>query len=182
MISMLLDLIPKSLYALIVVALLAFVAVTQVSLSKEKTAHAETKVKLSTAVAEAAVARANAERVNREKETEVNKLNAKLVEKTNEHLKDKAVAVARANAKSSSLLNAAQEVARKASEKCTGSSTSSDLKTGGGSCVVLADVLGRVNQRAVELAAVADEARIRGQACEAQYDSLEKVFNQEGTR
>lgn len=39
---------------------------------------------------------------------------------------------------------------------------------------LLADVLGRVGERAVELAAVADQSRIAGQACERAYDSLTK--------
>lgn len=39
---------------------------------------------------------------------------------------------------------------------------------------VLADVLGRADQRAGELAAYADTARIAGLACERSYDSLTK--------
>ncbi|MGO4154330.1 DUF2514 family protein [Cupriavidus sp. YAF13] len=39
---------------------------------------------------------------------------------------------------------------------------------------VLADVLGRADKRAGELAAYADAARIAGQACERTYDSLTK--------
>ncbi|MEX3556616.1 MAG: DUF2514 family protein [Burkholderia gladioli] len=37
---------------------------------------------------------------------------------------------------------------------------------------VLADVLGRADERAGELAAYADRARIAGQACERSYDAL----------
>lgn len=39
---------------------------------------------------------------------------------------------------------------------------------------LLADVLGRVGERAVELAAIADARGIAGQACERAYDSLTK--------
>lgn len=39
---------------------------------------------------------------------------------------------------------------------------------------VLADVLGRIDQRAGELAAYGDSARIAGQACELAYESLTK--------
>ncbi|MDW3686568.1 DUF2514 family protein [Cupriavidus sp. CV2] len=42
---------------------------------------------------------------------------------------------------------------------------------------VLADVLGRADKRAGELAAYADAARIAGQACERAYDALMPVQN-----
>ncbi len=40
---------------------------------------------------------------------------------------------------------------------------------------VLSDLLKRADQRAGSLAATADQARIRGLACEAQYDSLDRT-------
>lgn len=54
------------------------------------------------------------------------------------------------------------------------SAAASSSAPAGDAIGVLADVLGRIDQRAGELAAYADSARIAGQACERAHDALNK--------
>jgi Protein of unknown function (DUF2514) len=54
--------------------------------------------------------------------------------------------------------------------KCVNPETAADIQAGPSVAGVLADLFRRADERAGELAQIADESRIRGIACEADYD------------
>jgi hypothetical protein len=59
-----------------------------------------------------------------------------------------------------------------ASERARGAATASEGAAGTTGSELLAELFRRADQRAGELAAIADQARIRGLTCEAAYDAL----------
>lgn len=59
-----------------------------------------------------------------------------------------------------------------ASERARCAATASESATGTTGSELLAELFRRADQRAGELAAIADQARIRGLTCEAAYDAL----------
>jgi hypothetical protein len=61
-----------------------------------------------------------------------------------------------------------------ASEVSGNSCTAAASKAAASAAMVLADVLKRADQRAGDLAAIADQARARGLACEQAYDGLSR--------
>ena len=67
--------------------------------------------------------------------------------------------------------DAALAAATAAREQCKARSAPGYSTPGPDPIGVLADVLGRADARAGELAGVADERRIRGLACEGSYDA-----------
>ncbi|MNC60099.1 hypothetical protein D3C75_1099550 [compost metagenome] len=71
---------------------------------------------------------------------------------------------------------AADDLTRRlaASETSGNSCTAAASKAAARAAVVLADVLKRADQRAGDLAAIADQARVRGLTCEQAYDGLAK--------
>jgi pyridoxal/pyridoxine/pyridoxamine kinase len=79
-----------------------------------------------------------------------------------------------ARASADSLRGAADALAAQltASEASGNSCTAAASKAAARATVVLADVLKRVDQRAGDLAAIADQARARGLTCEQAYDGL----------
>ena len=81
---------------------------------------------------------------------------------------------ATARASADSLRGAADAIADRlaASEASGNSCTAAASKAAARAAMVLADVLKRVDQRAGELAEVADQARARGVTCEAAYDGI----------
>ncbi|MBV7571789.1 DUF2514 domain-containing protein [Pseudomonas sp. PDM32] len=88
---------------------------------------------------------------------------------------DQAMAdAAAARASADGLRGAADNLARRlaASEASGNSCTAAASKAAARAAAVLADVLKRADQRAGDLAAVADQARARGMTCEQAYDGL----------
>lgn len=79
-----------------------------------------------------------------------------------------------ARASADGLRGAADNLAARltASEASGNSCTSAASKAAARAAMVLADVLKRADQRAGELAEVADQARARGMTCEQAYDGL----------
>ncbi|WP_433766624.1 DUF2514 domain-containing protein [Pseudomonas putida] len=79
-----------------------------------------------------------------------------------------------ARASADSLRGAADSLAAQlaASEASRNSCTAAASKAAARAAMVLADVLKRADQRAGELAEVADQARARGMTCEQAYDGL----------
>jgi hypothetical protein len=59
---------------------------------------------------------------------------------------------------------------------CSDSTAPADIEAGPSAAMVLADLLGRADARANDLAQAADEARLRGLACEADYDRAAKAL------
>lgn len=80
----------------------------------------------------------------------------------------------RARAAYHRLHNKADNLARQlaARERACRAGTSGTGQTETGSAVLLADLFRRADERAGELAREADEARVRGLACEAAYDAI----------
>jgi hypothetical protein len=83
---------------------------------------------------------------------------------------------AAARADAGSLRSEADNLAARlaASEASGNSCTAAASKAAARAAVVLADVLKRADQRAGDLAEVADQARARGMTCEQAYDGLSK--------
>ena len=140
----------------------------------ERAQHANTKVAMQQQVAAAQAAAAQAEHNFREKEQE-------LVNALSDHAQSTQaliVASRRAlpgHAVDSGRLRIAANAAA-ASAGCTNPPAGSDIEAGTAAAGVLADLLGRAESRATALAAIADEARIRGLACEADYDRAERAL------
>ncbi|QAY85413.1 DUF2514 family protein [Pseudomonas arsenicoxydans] len=83
---------------------------------------------------------------------------------------------AAARASADSLRGAADNIARRlaTSETSGNSCTATASKAVARAAMVLADVLKRADQRAGDLAEVADQARARGVTCEQAYDGISK--------
>lgn len=79
---------------------------------------------------------------------------------------------AAAHAAADSLRDQAQRLAAAAGKTCSNPSPAAAGKAAGSAGLVLADVLGRADDAAGELAAVLDRSRIAGLACERAYDAL----------
>ena len=88
-----------------------------------------------------------------------------------------AAAVTAANRESDRLRGAADGVASRlaASQASSNSCTAASRAAATRDAALLADVLKRVDQRAGDLAAVADQARARGLTCEQAYDSIKNI-------
>lgn len=73
--------------------------------------------------------------------------------------------------------DAARDAADAARTRCAAATTPGYSTPGPDPIGVLADVLGRADSRAGELAAVAQGSRIRGLNCEANYDAAREALN-----
>lgn len=91
---------------------------------------------------------------------------------TENKLNDAKLALARANDASDSLQQSISDNVRRASKACDSSATTAERAAAATNTIVLANVLRRADKRAGELAEIADNARIRGLACEAAYKTL----------
>ena len=121
-----------------------------------------------------AAAKAANEAAEREKEQARQQSINKVIQ-NGQQIIDQATADAdAARISSGSLRNAVDDLARRlaASQSRGDSCAASASKAATHSAMVLADVLKRVDQRAGELAAIADQARARGVTCERAYDAL----------
>lgn len=77
-----------------------------------------------------------------------------------------------ANASSDQLREQTKRLAKRASRTCTSATVNADSKAAESAAMVLADVLGRIDKRAGELAEAYDRARVAGLACEQSYEAL----------
>ena len=81
---------------------------------------------------------------------------------------------AAAHAAADSLRDQAQRLAAAAGKTCSNPRPAAAGKAAGSPGLVLADVLGRADDAAGELAAALDRSRIAGLACERAYDALKQ--------
>ena len=81
---------------------------------------------------------------------------------------------AAAHAAADSLRDQAKRLAAAAGKTCGNPSPATAGKAAGSAGLVLADVLGRADDAAGELAAALDRSRIAGLACERAYDALKQ--------
>lgn len=171
------DIIPGWVWALITAGALAAAGVSQTRFTLERADHATTRAQYAEQVAQAEAATRIASEKNRQTEQELRN-----AQETNEQQAqallvalDHAVAVDRVAVQR--LRDAAQDLAAVARSRCAVAPTPGYSTPGEDPIGVLADVLGRADQRAGELAAIADERRIRGLACESQYDAARQALS-----
>lgn len=156
------DVVPGWVYASAVAALLVATGVSRYQLAGERLAHQAT-------LTQHAEQRAQAEARARKIEQELHDEQAKNEAETARLQADRDRARADAGRAADRLRNAANAIA---TSGCEGASTT-DVGTPTGDPIgVLADVLGRADKRAGELADIADARYIAGRACERAYDSL----------
>lgn len=171
------DIVPSWLYAIAVVALLALAGLQQVRLANERSAHAQTRVQYAQQVADAQEATRIASEKNRSIEQELRDVQEIAVQQTQALLEVVERARAADRVASQRLRDAAQDLAAVARSRCAAATTPGYSTPGDDPIGVLADVLGRADQRAGELAAVADESRIRGLTCERAYDTARAALS-----
>jgi len=145
-------------------------------LQAERLAYATTKAQHAELLAAAEQLRAQTETARRKAEQELtNAQQAHAQEVAALHLDlDRARAAGRVA--SQQLRDAAAAAAQRARAQCAGPAAA-DLGTPAGDPIgVLADVLGRADARAGELADIADRRYIAGRACEREYDALRETL------
>lgn len=170
------DILPGWIWALITVGALASAGLSEVRLSKERAAHADTRTQYAEQVAQAeAATRAESEK-NRRTEQELRDAQDQNEQQAQALLAALDGARTLAAVANQRLRDAAQDLASVARSRCAASTTPGYSTPGDDPIGVLADVLGRAEQRAGELAAVADERRIRGLTCEAEYDRAREAL------
>lgn len=155
------DIVPGWVYAAALAGAVLTTVVSRAQLSTERLAHQTT---LKQHAEQRALSEANARKIEQElqdaqarNETETARLQA-----------DRDRARADAGRAADRLRNAANAIAR----TCEGASTADVGAPTGDHIGVLADVLGRADKRAGELADIADARYIAGRACERAYDAL----------
>ncbi len=119
-------------------------------------------------------AKATNEAAERAKEQSRQQAINKVVQNGQALIDTAAAAVIAANRESDRLRGAVDGVAGRlaASQASSNSCTTASRAAAARDAALLADVLKRADQRAGDLAAVADQARARGLTCEQTYDSL----------
>jgi len=147
-------------------------------LQAERLAHQTTQAQHAQLAAAAEQLRAQTEQSRRKAEQElVNAQETHAQEVAALHLRlNHAVAAGRVA--SQRLQDAAQAAAERARAQCA-DSTAAEVRTATGDALdVLADVLGRIDQRAQELADIADQRYLAGRACEREYESARKALTE----
>jgi hypothetical protein len=155
------DVVPGWVYAAAVASLLVATGVGRYQLGAERLAHQTTLTKH-------AEQRAQAEANARKIEQELQDAQARNEAETARLQTERDRARADAGRAADRLRNAATAIA----STCKGSSAADVGTPAGDSIAVLADVLGRADKRAGELADIADARYIAGRACERAYDAL----------
>ncbi len=171
------DIVPGWAYAILLTLALAAAGVSQSRFTHERANHAETRADYAGKVADAeAATRAQSEK-NRATEQELRNAQDQNAEQAQALLAALDYAATVDRVASQRLRDAAQDLAAIARSRCASSPAVTGSEAGGDPIGVLADVLGRADQRAGELAAIADSSRIRGLACEAQYDAAREALS-----
>lgn len=156
-----------------IAAALAFAGWQTYQLSEERGAHAVTRANFAEYREKAESASRQAEQKNRNIEQELTDAFAK-IDQTAQQLLDSQGGKARADRERTAaerMRDAALAAATAAREQCKARSAPGYSTPGPDPIGVLADVLGRADARAGELAGIADDSRLRGLTCEAAYDA-----------
>lgn len=168
--------IPGWVWSLITAGALAAAVVSQTRFTHERANHAETRAQYAEKVAQAeAATRAESEK-NRAIEQELRNAQETNASQAQALLEAVEFAATVDRVASARLRDAAQDLAAVARSRCANSPIVSGSEAGGDPIGVLAIVLGRADERAGELAAIADERRIRGLTCEAEYDRAREAL------
>jgi hypothetical protein len=176
-VTRLFDLVPSWVYAALITALAALLAWSQISLANERAARARDATGYAQAVAQAVAATLAQEQSNRQTERDLENAKSENATTTRALLDANAAAAARVGVESGRLRDAARAAAARAREACPDAGTQYAVTPGADAIGLLAEVLGRADQRAAELAAVADDARTRGLSCEREYDNARALIN-----
>ena len=140
-------------------------------LQSERLAHAQTKTEFSEQVAAAQQQRAEEEAKRRKAEQELRDAQEEHAQEVQALHLDVDRARAAGRVASERLRDAATAAAARARAQCA-AATPADLRAATGDPVgVLADVLGRADERAGLLADLADRRYLAGRACEREYDA-----------
>ena len=169
-ISAALNLLPGWVWALIVLGLAAANFATSSRLSAERLAHQITKADHATAITAAQSERAAEESRRRQIEQELNDAQETHAKEVATISADLVAARAAARNDSARVQNNARAFAKRVSEQCAASTSAAVRETAASALDVLADLFSRAESRATELAGIADERGIAGQACERLYD------------
>jgi hypothetical protein len=171
------DVFPGWLWALMLAGVIAAYAITGRQLRIERTEHLETQLAHQTLVATAETTRADEEKKRRKIEWELNdavEIHAQEVIVLRQRADaSRAAAVAAAGR----LRDAAQAAAERARSLCADTATAELRAPTDDPIGVLAYVLGRADERAGELARIADDRGIAGRACERLYDEARTKLN-----
>lgn len=147
-------------------------------LQAERLAHQTSKAQYAEQVATAERQRSDEEAKRRKAETELNHAQEAHGEEVAALRVDADRARHRAAVESGRVRDAAATAAARARAQCA-DQAAADLGTPAGDPIgVLADVLGRADARAGELADLADRRYIAGLACEREYDAARKALTE----
>ena len=170
------DIVPGWVYAILLAGALAAAGVAQTRFLNERTNHAIAVSVFESRVADAeAATRAQSEK-NRATEQELRNAQDQNAQQAEALLAAVDYAVTVDRVASQRLRDAAEDLAAVARSRCAASPAVSGSEAGDDPIGVLADVLGRADRRAGELAAIADESRIRGLTCEAEYSRAREAL------
>lgn len=170
------DILPGWIWALITVGALASAGLSEVRLSKERAAHADTRTKYAEQVAQAeAATRAESEK-NRRTEQELRDAQDQNEQQAQALLAALDGARTLAAVANQRLRDAAQNLAAVARSRCAASTTPSSGPAGGDALDLLAELLGSVDEAAGQYAAEADASRIRGLTCERAYEQAREAL------
>lgn len=171
------DILPGWIWALITVGALASAGLSEVRLSKERAAHADTRTKYAEQVAQAeAATRAESEK-NRRTEQELRDAQDQNEQQAQALLAALDGARTLAAVANQRLRDAAQDLAAVARSRCAASATPGYSTPGSGALDLLAELLGESDDAAAGYAAAADESRIRGLTCERAYDTARQALS-----
>lgn len=134
----------------------------------ERVAHAHTQTSAAKQIAEIEQKTRSAETLNRKKEQELNHAAIEHASKVEKLLAENSRNSLRNSADSERVHRDA--IAFVSSGGCRDTAIVGNVEAGQCAAVLLAELLRRIDERASELASFADESRIRGLACEADYD------------
>ena len=144
---------------------------------------ADANTKAGDATTTLATERANAERLARQQSEAHRDTERKLREDHDRIDSEAQVALAAAAAGADRARTAGQRLQRELADYITAHRTAALARAAAGECTpdtravgVLAELFDRADHRAGELAAIADEARVRGLACESAHDSARTLM------
>ncbi|RYG10892.1 MAG: DUF2514 family protein [Burkholderiales bacterium] len=171
---------PGFVWALLLACALALIGVKQVQLGAARTTAAEARADLAIYKAQAAESARLAELDARREEIRRNDLQRKAIDEAAAQVDTAQADAAAARDAAGQLRQQAQRAAdaaraARADSAALGASAAAFDPIG-----MLADVLGRIDQRASRLAEIADAARIAGNLCERSYDALVSTTNAKG--
>lgn len=175
-IAKLFDIVPGWVYALLLAGALAAAGVAQTRFTNERSNHATTQAQFSEAVAIAEkMARLQSEK-NRAIEQELRNAQDQNAEQAQALLAALDYAATVDRVASQRLRDAAQDLAAVARSRCANSTAPDGSPAGADALDLFAELLGSVDEAAAGYAAAADESRIRGLTCEAEYERARKAL------